>query len=122
MFIATHSAGRHDDTSKSQTSQLGPSAAVRGRHRGGRSGPAQYGTAALLRRAASAAAVWSMAFGLVSLAEGWAELGLSALVAGALTVAGVAASCALSTDKTFRDDPHHPPMPGLKRPWNGYGQ
>ena len=91
MSTATRSAGRHDYRTPVWTPS--PSAAVRGRHRGGRSGPVQPGAAALLRRAASASAVWCLAFSTVSFALGWAWPGLATLVVGALIVLGVALSC-----------------------------
>jgi hypothetical protein len=56
---------------------------------------ARDGSDALIRRAVSAAAVWTVAFGIFSMAEGWTRAGLTALLLGGLLLLGVVASCVL---------------------------
>lgn len=99
MSTAMGSAGRRDYQPRPWTPSQ--STVVRGRHRGGRSGPVQPGTAALLRRALSASAVWCLAFSTASFALDWAWVGLATLVIGALIVLGVGLSNA-SHRRTLR--------------------
>jgi len=96
MSTTTQSAHREERTPVSPVSGMPPVAAAPiGRHRGGRSGPVHAGTAALLRRAATLGAAWSVAFGLVALAEGWAQLAVIAGGVGVLTALGVVVSSVL---------------------------
>ena len=86
------------------TARVTARAAVSGRHRRAGSRLEDDGTAALVRRAAGASAVWLVAFGLFSLAEGWTLAGALALSLGVLVAFGVAASIFVATAPAV-DDP-----------------
>src|SRR5690348_1271589 len=65
---------------------------IEGRHRGGRAGPAESGTPAVMRRVASAAALWMLGLGMLALTEGWARMALGALLVSAAMTGVVALS------------------------------
>jgi len=121
MSTATRSAvHRGDLAAGSWLSTANPGAAASGRHRRAGSRSEDDGSGALLRRAVGAGAVWLVAFGLFSMAEGWTRAGALALVTGVLMALGVAASVLMATAPAPGDDPMLAHSRGVNHRRNGY--
>jgi hypothetical protein len=120
MSIATRSADHRDDLAAgSWLSIATPADAASGRHR--RAGSRlDDGSTALLRRALGAGAVWLVAFGAFSMAEGWTQAGALALVTGVFMGLCVAASNLLQTAPESAYDPMVARCRGVNLRRNGY--
>ena len=119
MTIDTRSEGHRRDAHASWLSvPQFPANSERGFHRRAAASGTDDGSAALIRRAVSAAAVWTVAFGLFSTAEGWMQLGLAALLLSGLLLLGVVASCLLGETSHTEGEATDPR--GLNSRRNGY--
>jgi hypothetical protein len=121
MSIATRSAVHRDDLAAgSWLSIASPAEATPGRHRRAGSRLADDGSVALLRRAVAAGAVWLVALGLFSMAEGWTQAGALALVIGVFMGLCVAAGNLMRTAPESAHAPVVARSRGVNFRRNGY--
>jgi hypothetical protein len=121
MSIATRSAVHRDRQAARSWLSVAPArAAASRRHRRAGSRLADDGSAAVLRRALGAGAVWLVAFGSFSIAEGWSRAGAPALVIGVFIALGVAASNLVRAAPGSVDNPMVAHSRGVNLRRNGY--